>query len=74
MHDSSAVAASRAFVSASHSFSRIVYLDLGKFNSVLCFFDPAGSSPPRFQSIATSPASIHDLLSGLIKTPEDAGS
>jgi len=47
-----------------HSFNRILALDLGKFNSVLCDYDPA-SGGHRFESLATTPQAIHDLLAGL---------
>ena len=39
----------------------ILALDLGKFNSVACRFDPA-SGRHAFQTVATTPATIHDLL------------
>src|SRR3954447_17296199 len=52
------------------SYSHIVALDLGKFNSIVCFFDVA-SGTHRFQSIATTPTAVHDLLAGMIRTPED---
>ena len=44
-----------------HNFSRILALDLGKFNSVLCDYDPATGNH-RFESLATTPQAIHDLL------------
>jgi transposase len=47
-----------------HSYRRILALDLGKFNSVLCHYDPA-TAGHRFQSLATTPAAIHDLLASL---------
>ena len=48
---------------AAHSTNvrRILALDLGKFNSVLCIYDPA-THAHRFISTATSPQAIHDLL------------
>ena len=52
-------------------YSTIVGLDLGKFNSVACLFDPADGSH-RFQSLATTPRAMHDLLAGLTKAPGDA--
>ena len=52
-------------------YSMIVGLDLGKFNTVACLFDPSDSGH-RFQSLATTPQAMHDLLPGLIKVPEDA--
>jgi len=47
-----------------HSYTRILALDLGKFNSVLCDFDPATGNH-RFESLETTPQAIHDLLAGL---------
>jgi transposase len=44
-----------------HNFTRILALDLGKFNSVLCDYDPATGNH-RFESLATTPQEIHDLL------------
>jgi transposase len=44
-----------------HQYTRILALDLGKFNSVLCDFAPA-TAAHRFQSLATTPAAIHELL------------
>jgi transposase len=41
--------------------SRILALDLGKFNSVLCSYDPH-THQHQFTSLATSPQVIHDLL------------
>ena len=43
-------------------FDRIVALDLGKFNSVACVYDPK-SQQHAFQSIPMSPQTVHDLLS-----------
>lgn len=54
-------------------YTQIIAIDLGKFNSVACLFDPADATH-RFQSLATTPTSIHDLLSSLIATPADAAS
>jgi transposase len=39
----------------------ILAIDLGKFNSVACILDPA-TSEHRFETIATSPSTVHDLL------------
>jgi transposase len=47
-----------------HQYTRILALDLGKFNSVLCDFDPA-TAAHRFQSLASTPAAVHDLLAAL---------
>jgi transposase len=44
-----------------HQYTRILALDLGKFNSVLCDYDPA-TGQHRFQSLATTPAVIRELL------------
>ena len=40
---------------------RILGLDLGKFNSVLCIYDPA-TNAHEFTSAQTTPQTIHDLL------------
>lgn len=40
---------------------RILALDLGKFNSVLCVYDPA-THDHRFESFQTTPRTVHDLL------------
>ena len=53
------------------AYAQIVALDLGKFNSVVCFFNPADSTH-RFESIATTPQAVHDLFAGLVRTPGDA--
>lgn len=39
----------------------ILALDLGKFNSALCVYDPA-THAHHFESLATTPQTIHDLL------------
>jgi hypothetical protein len=41
--------------------TRILALDLGKFNSVLCIYDPA-THEHSFVSVQTTPAAVHDLL------------
>ena len=41
--------------------SRILALDLGKFNSVLCVYDPA-THQHQFTSLQTPPQAVHDLL------------
>ena len=41
--------------------TRILGLDLGKFNSVLCIYDPA-THVHHFVSVQTTPQTIHDLL------------
>jgi len=40
---------------------QILGLDLGKFNSVLCIYDPA-THEHHFGSVQTTPQTIHDLL------------
>jgi transposase len=45
----------------STTIRRILALDLGKFNSVLCVYDPARHDH-RFVSVQTTPQTIHDLL------------
>jgi transposase len=47
----------------SHSikFNRIVAIDLGKFNSVVCLYDPA-TTQHSFVTIQTIPQCVHDLL------------
>ena len=48
-----------------HAYSttcrRILALDLGKFNSVLCVYDPA-THDHHFVSAQTTPRAVHDLL------------
>jgi hypothetical protein len=53
------------------SYTQILALDLGKFNSIFCCFNPADSSH-RFVALQTTPTAIHDLLSSFIRTPDDA--
>jgi transposase len=43
------------------SYARILALDLGKFNSVLCVFDPA-TAAHSFVSLASDRQTIHDRL------------
>ena len=45
----------------STTFTRILAIDLGKFNSVACIYDPA-THAHRFVSAQTTPRTIHDLL------------
>lgn len=45
----------------STNITRILALDLGKFNSVLCVYDPA-THDHRFESLQTTPQTVHDLL------------
>jgi transposase len=44
-----------------NNVARILALDLGKFNSVLCVYDPL-SNDHRFESVQTTPQRVHDLL------------
>jgi hypothetical protein len=44
-----------------HRYSRIVAIDLGKFNSVLCVFDPA-TAAHSFASFASDRQTMHDRL------------
>lgn len=43
------------------NFSRIVAIDLGKFNSVVCLYDP-GTTEHSFVTVQTTPQAVHDLL------------
>jgi transposase len=45
----------------STNVTRILALDLGKFNSVLCVYDPV-THVHYFESVQTTPQTIHDLL------------
>jgi hypothetical protein len=45
----------------STNVTRILALDLGKFTSVLCVYDPI-THAHRFASAQTTPRTIHDLL------------
>jgi transposase len=45
----------------STNVTRILALDLGKFNSVLCVYDPV-THVHHFASVRTTPQAIHDLL------------
>ena len=44
-----------------HRYARIVAIDLGKFNSVLCVFDPA-TAAHAFASFASDRQTVHDRL------------
>ena len=44
-----------------HRYARIVAIDLGKFNSVLCVFDPA-TAAHAFASFASDRQTMHDRL------------
>jgi transposase len=46
----------------STQFDRIIAIDLGKFNSVACIYDPA-TTLHSFVTVNTTPQMIHDLLS-----------
>jgi transposase len=43
------------------NFTRIVAIDLGKFNSVACLYDPA-TTKHSFVTIQTIPQTVHDFL------------
>src|SRR5262245_41863060 len=43
------------------TFNRIVAIDLGKFNSVVCLYDPA-TTQHSFLTVQTTPQMIHELL------------
>jgi len=45
------------------TFARLLALDLGKFTSVLCVYDPLAPGAHRFVTgVRTTPQSLHDLL------------
>jgi transposase len=46
---------------------KILAIDLGKFKSVACVYEPVGDAH-RFETIVTSPASVHDLLVETVPT------
>jgi transposase len=48
-------------ISSEGSATTILALDLGKFKSVACVYEPA-SGTHRFETIATTPSAVHDLL------------
>lgn len=48
-------------LSHSITFKKIVAIDLGKFNSVVCLYDPA-TAEHSFVTLATTPQAMHDLL------------
>ena len=43
------------------AFTKILAIDLGKFNSVVCLYDPA-TTQHTFTTIQTTPQAVHDLL------------
>lgn len=45
----------------STKFTKILAIDLGKFNSVVCLYDPA-TTQHSFVTIQTTPQAVHDLL------------
>jgi transposase len=45
----------------STKFTQILSIDLGKFNSVVCVYDPA-TTAHSFVTIQTTPQTVHDLL------------
>jgi hypothetical protein len=48
-------------ISAQAILTNILAIDLGKFKSVACRYDPA-SGVHAFETIATTPSAVHDLL------------
>ena len=48
-------------LSHSTNVTRILALDLGKFNSVLCVYETA-THEHRFESLQTTPQAVHDVL------------
>ena len=48
-------------LSHSINFTRILAIDLGKFNSVACVYDPL-THAHAFTSVQTTPARVHELL------------
>ena len=55
---------------AGHSFKQILALDLGKFNSVLCLYDPR-TAVHSFADVQTTPQALHDLLAAHASAEED---
>ena len=49
------------YLSHSINFTRILAIDLGKFNSVACVYDVA-THEHSFTSLSTAPANVHELL------------
>jgi transposase len=45
----------------STAFTRILAIDLGKFNSVICEYDPI-THRSAFESVQTTPQAVHELL------------
>ena len=60
---------SRSSLDHSTNFSRILAIDLGKFNSVLCDYDPI-THHHSFETVQTTPQAMHDLL--VHRVPSDA--
>ena len=59
--DRSAVASNNLTVAVHAVAAPILALDLGKFKSVACVLNPSDGTH-RFDTIATNPSSVHDLL------------
>jgi transposase len=57
---------------AGDQFKQILALDLGKFNSVLCLYDPR-TAQHCFASFVTTPQAVHDLLVLHSTDQEDLG-
>ncbi len=55
------------------AYSRIVAIGLGKFNSVLCVFDPA-TAAHAFASFASDRRTVHDRLDELDKANDRSDS
>src|SRR3954464_9977412 len=57
----------------STSFTRILAIDLGKFNSVVCAYEPITHRPPAFESVQTTPQMMHDLFVRGVSLDADRG-
>lgn len=54
-------------------FTRILAIDLGKFNSVICDYEPT-SHHHTFESVQTTPQAMHDLLMRCVPSDADRSS
>ena len=54
----------------STNFTRVLAIDLGKFNSVLCDYDPP-THRHSFETVQTTPAAMHDLLVRRVESDAD---
>ena len=61
MSDRTATTSAPAKESSTTTTTSILAIDLGKFKSVACCYDPA-TGDHAFQTIATTPPAVHDLL------------